>query len=142
MADKPIKLELTQRGRDDPMLRLAADARQNTEKWKQLPAIFWEYHVGAAKSAAEVLLVDPDPAKATRFGKMPVVALQGYGAGEVLWVGTDNTWRWRKNKGDEFYLTLWSQMIQRLAQTHLLGAQNAPASTSTRTFTPSAIASS
>ena len=122
VADKPIKLELTRKGRDDPMLRLAADDRQNVEKWRQLPPIYWEYRVGAPKTAAEVLLADPDPAKATRFGKMPVVALQGYGAGQVLWVGTDNTWRWRQNKGDEFYLTLWSQMIQRLAQTHLLGA--------------------
>jgi uncharacterized membrane protein len=122
VADKPIKLELTQKGRDNPMLRLAADDIQNAFKWRQLPPIFWEYRVAAAKSAAEVLLVDPDPAKASRFGRMPVIALQGYGSGQVLWVGTDNTWRWRRNKGDEFYVTLWSQMIQRLAQTHLLGA--------------------
>lgn len=122
VADKPIKLELTRKGRDNPMLRLAADESQNVNKWRQLPPIYWEYRVAAAKSAAEVLLVDPDPAKSSRFGRMPVVALQGYGSGQVLWVGTDNTWRWRRNRGDEFYVTLWSQMIQRLAQTHLLGA--------------------
>jgi hypothetical protein len=39
-----------------------------------------------------------------------------------MYVGTDNTWRWRKNKGDEQYVTLWGQVIQRLALPHLLGA--------------------
>jgi hypothetical protein len=39
-----------------------------------------------------------------------------------MWIGTDNTWRWRKNKGDEQYVTLWGQVIQRLALPHLLGA--------------------
>jgi hypothetical protein len=52
---------------------------------------------------------------------MPVIAVQGVGAGEAMWVGTDNTWRWRKNKGDEQYVALWGQVIQRLALPKLLG---------------------
>src|SRR5207248_327497 len=52
--------------------------------------------------------------------KMPVVAVQQYVTGQVMFVGTDNTWRWRKNKGDEQYVTLWGQVIQRLALPHLL----------------------
>jgi signal transduction histidine kinase len=71
--------------------------------------------------AAEVLLVDPDPARESRFGKMPVIAWQQYGLGQVMYVGTDNTWRWRKNKGDEQYVALWGQVIQRLALPKLLG---------------------
>jgi hypothetical protein len=42
--------------------------------------------------------------------------------GQVMFIGTDNTWRWRKNKGDEQYVTLWGQVVQRLALPHLLGA--------------------
>ncbi|HEY8667738.1 MAG TPA: hypothetical protein VIL86_13815 [Tepidisphaeraceae bacterium] len=121
MADKPIKLELTAEGKRATMLRLADKEQESTQIWAKLPPIYWTAPVSRAKPAAEVLLVDPDPARASRFGKMPVVALQQYGAGQVLFVGTDNTWRWRKNNGDQYYLALWGQMVQRLSLPHLLG---------------------
>jgi hypothetical protein len=68
-----------------------------------------------------VFLVDPDPARESRFGKMPVVALQQYGLGQVMFVGTDNTWRWRKNVGDIYYTALWGQIAQRVSWQRLLG---------------------
>jgi hypothetical protein len=52
---------------------------------------------------------------------MPVVAVQQYGLGQALFVGTDNTWRWRKNVGDEVYTTFWGQIAQRLALPHVTG---------------------
>jgi hypothetical protein len=104
------------------MLRLAADDATSGRLWAKLPPIFWVAPVSRAKPAAEVLLVDPTPTRSTRYGKMPVVAAQQYGMGQVMFIGTDNTWRWRKNKGDEQYVTLWGQVIQRLALPHLLGA--------------------
>lgn len=120
--DKPIKLELTAAGKRAPMLRLAADEVTSERLWAKLPPIFWVAPVARAKPAAEVFLQDPSVNRSTRFGKMPVVAAQQYGMGQVMWIGTDNTWRWRKNKGDEQYVTLWGQVIQRLALPHLLGA--------------------
>jgi hypothetical protein len=122
VADKPIKLELTAVGKRTPMLRLAPDEATSERMWAKLPPIYWVAPVARAKPAAEVFLVDPSPSRSTRFGKMPVVAAQQYGMGQVMYVGTDNTWRWRKNKGDEQYVTLWGQVIQRLALPHLLGA--------------------
>ena len=50
-----------------------------------------------------------------------MVAFQHYGLGQVMFVGTDNTWRWRKNVGDLYYTTLWGQMMQRLSIQRLLG---------------------
>lgn len=122
VSDKPIKLELTAVGKRTPMLRLAADDSTSERIWAQLPPIYWVAPVARAKPAAEVFLVDPSPSRSTRYGKMPVVAAQQYGMGQVMYIGTDNTWRWRKNKGDEQYVTLWGQVIQRLALPHLLGA--------------------
>ena len=52
---------------------------------------------------------------------MPVLALQPYGSGQVLYCGTDNLWRWRKNKGEQAYNVFWGQVTGRLALTHLLG---------------------
>jgi hypothetical protein len=38
-----------------------------------------------------------------------------------MFVGTDNTWRWRRNVGDVYYTTLWGQISQRVSIQRLLG---------------------
>ena len=119
--DKPLRLQLTPAGKASTMLRLADKEERSSEIWAEIPPIYWAAKVTRAKPAAEVLLVDPDPAKATRYGKMPVMASQQYGMGQVLYVGTDNSWRWRKNVGDPLYTTLWGQIVQRMALPRLLG---------------------
>src|SRR5205085_10912052 len=84
VAEKPVKLELTSAGRSSPMLRLSDKDEENIALWKQLPPLYWVAKVARAKPAAEVLLVDPDPARESRFGKMPVIAIQKYGLGQVM----------------------------------------------------------
>jgi len=121
IADKPVRLELTAAGRANLMMRLSDRDEESAAIWKQLPPIYWVAKVSRPKPAAEVLLVDPDPGKESRFGKMPVVAMQQYGQGQVMYVGTDNTWRWRKNVGDLYYTALWGQIAQRMAMLHVLG---------------------
>ncbi|MCI0746001.1 MAG: hypothetical protein L0Y58_11395 [Verrucomicrobia subdivision 3 bacterium] len=121
VADKPIRLELTSAGRASPMLRLADNEQENVALWKELPPIYWAARVARSKPAAEVLLVDPEPARESRFGKMPVMAVQQYGLGQVLYVGSDNTWRWRKNVGDRYYTAIWGQIAQRVSLQRLLG---------------------
>jgi hypothetical protein len=121
IADKPIKLQLTAAGRASAMLRLSDKEEENAQIWSQLPPIYWAAKVSRPKPAAEVLVIDPDPAKESRFGKMPVVAVQQYGLGQVMFVGTDNTWRWRKNAGDFYYTLIWGQVAQRISIQRLLG---------------------
>jgi hypothetical protein len=121
VADKPIRLELTAAGRASAMLRLSDKDDENARIWAGLPPVYWVARVSRAKPAAEVLLVDPDPAKESRFGRMPVVAVQQYGLGQVMFVGTDNTWRWRKNAGDFYYTAVWGQIAQRVSIQRLLG---------------------
>jgi hypothetical protein len=103
------------------MLRLSDKDEENVKLWQQLPPIYWVAKVLRPKPAAEVFLLDPEPARESRFGKMPVLALQQYGLGQVVWVGTDNTWRWRKNVGDLYYTALWGQIAQRVSLPRLLG---------------------
>ena len=121
-ANKPVKVELTPSGKSQPMLRLAPSEPESAALWGRMPPLFWIAKVARARPAADVLVVDPDPAKSTRYGKMPVVAKQQYGLGQVLYIGTDNLWRWRKNVGDRFHSALWGQIAQHLALPHLLGA--------------------
>lgn len=125
IADQPIRLEMTPSGKRSVMLRLSDKETESDKLWGQLPPIYWAARVAQAKNSAEVYLVDPDPAKATRFGKMPVFASHHDGLGLVFFAGTDNTWRWRKNNADQHYTTLWGQIIQQLGLPHLLGESQA-----------------
>jgi hypothetical protein len=121
-ATHPIPLQLTLAGQNSPTLRLSSDDDENADIWKNLPGVFWDAKVIKAKPAAEVLLEDTSPEKATRAGLMPVVALESYGAGQALFVGTDETWRWRKNVGEKYYTRFWGQVFLRLGLPRLLGA--------------------
>jgi len=117
----PVNLLLTPLGRTSAMLKLAQDEAENAAIWNSFPPVQWVAKVLRAKPGAQVLMEDPDPAHATRFGRMPALALQQYGLGQVLFVGTDNTWRWRKNAGEAHHSLFWSRIAQRMALSHLLG---------------------
>lgn len=115
---RPLRLSLTPAGRESVMLRLGNDLEASEALWRGLPPIYWAAEVERAKPAAEVLLTRPDPASGS--GTAPLLALHRYGAGEVLFVGTDNFWRFRRNAGDRYHTILWGQMIQRMAGSRLL----------------------
>jgi uncharacterized membrane protein len=119
--DRPTALELTPQGRASPMLKLSPKDDENAAIWQRFPKVFWVARVSRAKPAAQVLVQDSDATKASRFGKMPVIAQQQYGLGQVLYVGTDNTWRWRRNTDERYYPILWGQITQKLGLAHLLG---------------------
>jgi len=121
MTNRPTTLVLTGLGRTNPMLRLSPDEQENAEIWRNFPPIQWINRVSRAKAGAQVLVEDTDPAKATRQSRMPAMALQQYGVGQVLYIGTDNTWRWRQEGNVGYYPLLWGQIVQRMALAHLLG---------------------
>lgn len=119
---RQIALDLAPAGRNSPTLRLADKEEESLAIWKNLPGIYWDARVTRAKPAAEVLLDDPSPEKATRAGPMPVLALQNYGTGQTLFVGTDETWRWRRNIGEKYYTRFWGQVLLRFGLPRLLGS--------------------
>lgn len=113
----PVPLALTAAGRASPLLRLVDDDDEaNAEKWAALPPLYWIAPVAAAKPGAQVLVTGGGGDAPT-----PVIALQTYGAGQAMFIGTDNTWRWRRNEGEAFHIAFWGRVIQRLALQHLLG---------------------
>jgi hypothetical protein len=83
--------------------------------------VYWTARVLRAKPAAQVLLVDADATRANRHGKQVLAAFHQYGLGQVLYLGTDNTWRWRRNQGDRYHTMFWGQIAQKLGLHHLLG---------------------
>jgi len=116
--DRPLRVELTPEGRESGFLRMSEDPAENVRRWESLAPIFWTAPVSRAKPAAQVLLVDGSGPEGTP--RTPIVAVQQYGVGQSLFVGTDNTWRWRRNEGEPLFVSFWARVVQRLAINHLL----------------------
>lgn len=124
-ATRPTYVALTSAGRASPMLRLSEDDEENVRLWKEMSPLYWTFAASRAKPAAEVLLVNSDAGREGRVSytaAKPLLVTHRYGLGQVLFVGTDNTWRWRKNIGDRHYTTFWGQIVQRLSLARMLGS--------------------
>jgi hypothetical protein len=92
------------------VLSLEDDPLDNARRWRQLPEIYWNYPVTKLKPAAEAFLVHPT-AKLADGKPMPLLAGHYYGKGYVLFLGFDETWRWRFNEADKYFGRFWSQAV-------------------------------
>lgn len=109
-AEKPQKLLLTQLGMGFGPLRLKADPAQNQAAWQSLPAPHW---VAATKAlpGAETLVE-----AAVGGQNVPAVVLRPFGAGRVLYVGTEDLWRWRFKVADQYHEPFWRQMANAIME--------------------------
>ena len=92
------------------LLSLEDDPLDNARRWRTLPEIYWHYPVTKLKPAAEAFLVHPTQKLAD--GKpMPLLAGHYYGKGYVIFMGFDETWRWRFNEADKYFGRFWNQAV-------------------------------
>lgn len=114
---------LTEAGLRADWLALADTPEENLDVWqKKLLGFHWHYPIVKLKPAATALIVNPrvkigEPATPT-----PVMATHYYGKGQVLWLGTDETWRWRWNYQDKYFVRFWGQVIYQFGLPHMLGS--------------------
>src|SRR5207244_8115719 len=95
---------------------------ESIDVWeKKLLGFHWYYPVTKLRPAATALLVNPRVKTGEPPLPMPVLATHFYGKGRVLWLGTDETWRWRWNFQDKYFDRLWGQIIYQLGLPSLLG---------------------
>ena len=102
----PVALQLTDRGAADAMLKLAADDQQNRAFWKQLPPPQALIPVEALPGS-EVLVEAELPGSV-----QPLMVLRRYGAGRVLYLAGDETWRWRYKTADLWHQRIWNQIAR------------------------------
>jgi len=46
---------------------------------------------------------------------VPLLVTKTYGAGKVLFLGTDGAWRWRKGVEDKYHYRFWGQVVRWMA---------------------------
>ena len=105
-------------------MRLGADDAENARAWSNLGKLPWYQPVARPHPQAEVLLEHPTDKCADGKTPQPLIAIRPYGkggAGEVVWIGFNETWRLRRQYGEKYYRQFWSQLIYRLGMNHALG---------------------
>ncbi len=100
-------------------LRFSPDPGENELLWRESEPFRWFYPVRRLKSGAAALLVHPT--RKAGDDPMPLMAVQRYGRGQVVWVGSDETWRWRFKPGAAQHRRLWGQLTSSLGMAHLVG---------------------
>jgi hypothetical protein len=110
---------LTDEGQRTQMLMLADTPEESLDIWQKLPGLHWFYPIKKLRPAAVPLVVNPR----AKMGDepIPVMATHFYGKGQVVFMGSDETWRWRWNYQDKLFVRLWGQMIYQLGLPSLLG---------------------
>jgi len=102
-----------------PMFRLAETELASLETWNSLPGFFGLMPISRVKPGVRVLA--EHPYRPAETGKLPVILLQQYGAGKVLYHATDELWRWRFRTGDTHFGRYWGQAVRYLSRARLLG---------------------
>lgn len=122
-----FQLQLTQEGRDSRLFRFLGKVAgtETTEDgasspFEKLPELYWCARIAEAKPGATVLATHPHLQTAT--GSMPVVVTGRYGAGKLFYLGTDDTWRWRRHTGEFLHDTFWLQVVRELMRSGHSGA--------------------
>ena len=110
-AFAPFRMAIMATGSLHPALRLYDSASRNRRVWSRMPPFYWA--VGADSPAPGATgLAELKTAHGTR----PLIAEHFAGAGRVLVIGTDATYRWRRNIGDYLFYRFWGQAIRRVAR--------------------------
>lgn len=112
-----VRVKLDPDGSRSEIMRVLRDPVLNEQLWPALPELQWVARPAFAKPGAVTLLSTDDVRKDV------VAAIHNYGAGRVLYLGTDNTWRWRYKVGDRIHAVFWSQAFRWGTSNRLSGSE-------------------
>lgn len=81
--------------------------------WENLPGFQWHAPIARAKAGTDVLAVHQE--SSNEYGRVPLLVTRTFGAGKVLFMGTDGAWRWRRGVEDLYHYRFWGQVVRWMA---------------------------
>ena len=116
---RPGKMLLVNHNMDHPVMSFRSDPAETTKIWNLMPGIFWSFPTMSPKPTARVLLERGDQVNAE--GNQPLLVAGRYGAGSVLYMGFQGTWRWRPvGVQAQYFDRFWIQVVRYLVETRSL----------------------
>lgn len=110
---------LTPEGRSSLVMTLENNGELNDRVWSRMAPMDQLPPLLAAKPGATVLAVLSD--STSRGQGYPLVAWQRYGTGKCMSIASDRLWRLRYRTGDKYHWRVWSQCIQFMTLSRLMG---------------------
>lgn len=110
-ASRKVMWSLTSEGERETALRLSDSPSANGALWPTLPGMAWGAHVEAQPGATILAQFKNQGEEHAR----PAAVFRPMGAGAVLYLGTDDLWRWRYQVGDLYHQRLWMQVAAWIA---------------------------
>jgi uncharacterized membrane protein len=117
--NEPGKMLVVNHNLDHPVMSFKADPLESQKIWDVMPGIYWSFPTLSAKATARVLLERGDQISAD--GNQPLLVSGRYGAGSVLYLGFQGTWRWRPlGLQAQYFDRFWIQVVRFLVETRSL----------------------
>ncbi len=118
-VDDSVYPLLTAEGKSSLVMTLETDQEQNDRVWTRVSPLDRVPPLLAPKPGATVLAELSD--SRGRVERFPLVTWHRYGAGKCMVMGTDRLWLLRFKTGDKYHWRAWSQCIQFLTLSRLMG---------------------
>lgn len=151
----------TQIGTRHAIMRQADSLEAGNEIWNSIPEMYWRHPVLEVKPGAVVLAYAEPEGRANQFAPQPdetpeqretrranlqqfqqqhaLVTIQSFGAGRILLLNTDRTWRLRYRVGDTYHHRFWGQVLRWAAADQLqAGTEFVRIGTDRTTYEPGA----
>jgi uncharacterized membrane protein len=109
----PGTFVLTEAGERSLLTKLEDTDEESERVWGSLPGFQWYAPALRAKAGTEVLATHST--ESNNFGRIPLIVTKTYGAGKILFMGTDGAWRWRKGVEDRYHYRFWGQVVRWMA---------------------------
>ena len=109
----PGRITLTETGNRSLLTKLEDTDEANLKVWQGLPGFHWHGPAYRAKSGTDVLAIHDSAGN--EFGRTPLLVTKTFGAGKLLYMGTDAAWRWRKGVEDRYHYRFWGQVVRWMA---------------------------
>lgn len=117
--DESVYPVLTPEGRSSLVMTLEADRDENDLVWSRVAPLYRIPPLLAPRPGATVLAELSDTQ--SRADRYPLVAWQRYGTGKCMMMATDRLWLLRFKTGDKYHWRAWSQCVQFLTLSRLMG---------------------
>ena len=117
--DESVYPVLTPEGRSSLVMTLETDRDENDLVWSRVAPLDRVPPLLAPRPGATVLAELSD--SQSRADRYPLVAWQRYGTGKCMMMATDRLWLLRFKTGDKYHWRVWSQCVQFLTLSRLMG---------------------